>query len=43
MYNPSLIWLLPAGYQALKGKSMEVTRLPDITEEVASMYNSPLI
>ena len=28
MYNPSLIWLLPAGYQALKGKSMEVTKLP---------------
>ena len=40
MYNPSLIWLLPAGYQMvtkLYGEmygSYQVTMLPDITEEV---------
>ena len=38
MYNPHLSVAvtsrLPNGYQALLGKCMEVTRLPDITEEV---------
>ena len=38
MYNPHLSiavtnWL-PNGYQALWGKCMEVTKLPDITEKV---------